>query len=95
MTPKGGYCDLVFTLNRTLDRDVLNLLTSSKENYMLFNEIHTLRDQNKMIQGAQLTGVTKEFDERPDYVCILENADGTCVCSEWLRDDEFTFTPNY
>ena len=61
---------------------------------MLFNEIHTIRDQNQMVQWAQLTGVTKEFDERPDYVCIQENADGTCVCSEWLRDDEFTFTPN-
>lgn len=48
-----------------------------------------------MVQWAQLTGVTKEFDERPDYVCIQENADGTCVCSEWLRDDEFTFTPNH
>ena len=61
---------------------------------MIYNEVHTLRDKNQMIRGAQLTGVTKEFDERPDYVCILENADGTCVCSEWLRDDEFTFTPN-
>ena len=62
---------------------------------MIYNEIHTLRDQNQMIQGAQLTGVTKEFDERPDYVCILENEDGTHVCSEWLTDDEFTFTPNH
>ena len=61
---------------------------------MIYNEIHTLRDQNQMIRGAQLTGVTKEFDERPDSVCILENADGTHVCSEWLTDDEFKFTPN-
>ena len=61
---------------------------------MIYNEIHTLRDQNQMIRGAQLTGVTKEFDERPDYVCILLNADGTCICSEWLTDDEFTFKPN-
>ena len=62
---------------------------------MIYNEIHTLRDSNQMIKGAQLTGVTKEFDERPDYVCILENEDGTRVCSEWLTDDEFTFTPNH
>ena len=61
---------------------------------MIYNEIHTIRDQNQMIRGAQLTGVTKEFDERPDYVCILENADGTYVCSEWLTDDEFKFTRN-
>ena len=60
---------------------------------MLFNEIHTIRDQNRMIQGAQLTGVTKEFDERPAYVCIQENEDGTYVCSEWLTDDEFKFKP--
>ncbi len=59
---------------------------------MIYNEIHTIRDQNQMIQWAQLTGVTKEFDERPDYVCIQENADGTHVCSEWLTDDEFKFT---
>ena len=62
---------------------------------MIFNEIHTIRDQNQMIQWAQLTGVTKEFDERPDYVCIHDNEDGTCVCSEWLTDDEFTFKPNH
>ena len=61
---------------------------------MIYNEIHTLRDLDNVIQGAQLTGVTKEFDERPDYVRILLNADGTYVCSEWLTDDEFTFTPN-
>ena len=61
---------------------------------MIYNEIHTLRDLDNIIQGAQLTGVRKEFDERPDYVCILENEDGTCVCSEWLTDDEFKFTPN-
>ena len=61
---------------------------------MIYNEIHTLRDSNQMLQGAQLTGVTKEFDERPDSTCILENADGTCVYSEWLTDDEFKFTPN-
>ena len=48
---------------------------------MIYNEIHTIRDQNQMIQWAQLTGVTKEFDERPDYVCIQENADGTCAVS--------------
>ena len=62
---------------------------------MIYNEIHTLRDSNQMLQGAQLTGVTKEFDERPDSVCILENEDGTCVCSEWLTDDEFKFTRNH
>ena len=61
---------------------------------MIYNEIHTIRDQNQMIQWVQLTGVTKEFYERPAYTCIQENADGTRVCSEWLRDDEFTFTPN-
>lgn len=52
------------------------------------------RTYDNIIEGAQLTGVTKEFDERPDYVCIQENADGTHVCSEWLTDDEFKFTPN-
>lgn len=62
---------------------------------MIYNEIHTLRDQNQMLQGAQLTGVTKEFDEKPDSVCIQENADGTCLYSEWLTDDEFKFTPNH
>ena len=62
---------------------------------MIFNEIHTIRDQNQMIQWAQLTGVTKEFDERPDYTCIQENEDGTCVCSEWLTDDEFKLKPNH
>ena len=61
---------------------------------MIYNEIHTLRDKDRKLQGAQLTGVTKEFDERPDCTCILENADGTYVCSEWLTDDEFKFTPN-
>lgn len=62
---------------------------------MLFNEIHTIRNLSNIVEGAQLTGVTKDFDERPDYVCIQENADGTYVCSEWLTDDEFKFTPNY
>ena len=61
---------------------------------MIYNQIHTIRNLDNIIQGAQLTGVRKEFDERPDYVCIQENADGTCVCSEWLRDDEFKFVPN-
>ena len=61
---------------------------------MLYNQIHTIRDLDNVIQGAQLTGVREELVERPDYVCIQENADGTYVCSEWLTDDEFTFKPN-
>ena len=62
---------------------------------MIYNEIHTIRDKNQMVQWAQLTGVTKEFDKRPDYTCIQENEDGTYVCSEWLTDDEFEFKPNH
>lgn len=61
---------------------------------MIYNQIHTIRNLDNIIEGAQLTGVREEFKERPDYICIQENADGTHVCSEWLTDDEFKFTPN-
>ena len=62
---------------------------------MIYNQIHTLRDLDNIIQGAQLTGVTEDFKERPDSVCIHGNEDGTFLYEEWLTDDEFTFTPNH
>lgn len=62
---------------------------------MIYNQIHTIRNLDNVIQGAQLTGVQKDFQERPDYVCIHDNEDGTFIYEEWLTDDEVKFTPNH
>ena len=55
---------------------------------MIYKQIHAIRDLDNIIQGAQLTGVTKEFDEKPDYVCIHDNEDGTFIYEEWVQTME-------
>ena len=55
---------------------------------MIYKQIHAIRDLDNVIQGAQLTGVTKEFDEKPDYVCIHDNEDGTFIYEEWVQTME-------
>ena len=55
---------------------------------MIYKQIHTIRDLDNIIQSAQLTGVQKEFDEKPDYVCIHDNEDGTFIYEEWVQTME-------
>lgn len=55
---------------------------------MIYNQIHTIRNLDNIIEGAQLTGVREEFKERPDYVCIHDNEDGTFIYEEWVQTME-------
>ena len=55
---------------------------------MIYKQIHTIRDLNNIIQSAQLTGVQEELAEKPDYVCIHDNEDGTFVYEEWVQTME-------
>ena len=62
---------------------------------MIYYQIHNVRNLDNIIQGAQLTGVREELVERPDYVCIHDNEDGTFIYEEWVTDDEVKFTQNH
>ena len=61
---------------------------------MLYHEVHTVRSLDGTLEGAQLTGVQEDLQERPDFICIHDNEDGTFIYSEWCTDNEVKFYSN-